>query len=204
MFKVGSVNKEKLESFGLPWKVYENTELWEGGKAFCFQYHKGDEDKVENVINFFNAFVPYNKIESKKTRAEAEEHAQWLIDKGTYSYYIADPNDLTATLYENLAPEEQAKIGYSGAGRRWAKWTVDKILRQNGWYDDDLVWFSLEKDNTYTYQIILQDGMWLYFAPFLSHDNEPFGYVKDNGIEGAAPLPYMYDWAEVKFSEANA
>ena len=204
MFTVGSVNKEKLESFGLPWKVYENTEFWKGAKAFCFQYHKGDEDKIENVINFFKKFVRYNKIESKKTRAEAEKHAQWLIDKGTYSYYIADPNDLTATLYENLAPEEQAKIGYSGSGRRWAKWTVDKILRQNGWYDDDLVWFSLEKDNTYTYQIILQDGMWLYFAPFLSHDNEPFGYVKDNGIEDAAPLPYMYDWAEVKFSEANA
>ena len=200
MFKVGSVNQEKLESFGLPWKVYENTELWKGGKAFCFQYHKGDEDKIENVINFFNTFVSYNKIESKITRAEAEKHAKWLIDSKNYTYHL-DPN---GTPFDELSEEDKMGIGYSSSGSRWSKWTVDEILRKNGWYDDDLVWFSLEKDNTYTYQIILQDGMWLYFAPFLSHDNEPFGYVKNTGIEDAAPLPYMYDWAEVKFLEANA
>lgn len=122
-----------------------------------------------------------------------------LLDNKYLTYHI-DPN---GTPFSELSEEDQTEIGYSGSASKWSKWTVDEILRRNGWYDDDLVWFSLEKDNTYTYQIILQDGMWLYFAPFLSHDNEPFGYVKDNGIENAAPLPYMYDWAEVKFSEAN-
>lgn len=140
----------------------------DGNKALTFKYHKGEENKILEVINILNKNMAYNKVESHVTRDEALAQAQQLIDRGSLTTHY----------------EKNGEV----------KWTAeDWIEYSKGWYPGEEFWISLSKNETYTYQVILKDGDVLYFSRAFK---EPFGSSSD--IEGLNPLPCSNMWKEEK------
>lgn len=171
-------------------KFFKNTNFYNGcgpkGIAIKFTLQS---------LNVARAFIKGcgGVIDSEKSRADAYKHAQWLIDNGNYTYYIDCEN---GTPFEDLPKKEQEKIHapqWGGKGK-WTKWTPERILERDGWYEGEVYWFSIQKDDTYTYQLILKEGDWI-FRELLTSD--PVKFRKAEDIDGNPAIPYMSDWEEV-------
>ncbi len=161
--------------------------------AFVIEFHLKEKDKLKKFIELCGSYCTFDKIESEKTREECLKHAQWLIDRGNYTYYHDEEN---GTPFDELPSEEQEKVGlgyWESKRSKWSKWTPEKILEQNGWEEDEIYWLSLAKDNTYTYQLILKEGDFVYFAPL----RPEYKFGNTIKIDGKIALPYMSDWVEV-------
>ena len=176
-------------------KFFKNTEIYNGcgpkGIAIPFS--------LEN-LNVARAFIIAfgGKIDSEKSRADAYKHAQWLIDQGSYTYYHDEQN---GTPFNELPPEEQEKVGlgrWESERSKWSKWTPERILERDGWYEGEVYWFSIQKDNTYTYQLILKEGDWI-FREFFGSD--PYRFQKVEAVDGKSMLPYCNDWEEITQEE---
>ena len=172
-------------------RYFKNNEFPYNGFGKCakvVQFHLAELDEFRQWLQENGAH-----IDSEKSIEDCRKHAQWLLDTGRYDWHIAEPNDLTATLYENLPKEDQYKIGYSGCNCRWSKWTVDEILAKDGWEPNEVYWFSLHKDDTYCYQLILKEGS--YVCREYYGDDHKFYTL--SVIDGDVKLPDWSSWVEI-------
>ena len=159
--------------------------------AFVTEFHLKEKDKLKKFIELCGSYCIFEKIESEKTREESYKHAQHLIDIGNYDYFNDEEN---GTPFNELPEKDQEKLyTYCRGNGKWSKWTAEKLLERNGWYKDEVYWLSLTKDNTYTYQLILKEGDFVYFAPL----NSEYKFGNTIKIDGKIALPYMSDWVEV-------
>lgn len=171
-------------------KYFKNTNYFNGcgpkGIAMKFSLQG-----LEVARAFIKAYG--GKIDSEKSRADAYKHAQWLIEQGSYTYYHDEEN---GTPYDKLPAEEQNKIRAPrwGDQGKWSKWTPELILERDGWYEGEVYWFSIQKDDTYTYQLILKEGDWIFRELFTS---DPVKFRKAADVDGNPAIPYMEDWEEV-------
>ena len=175
-------------------KVFENTDTWKGERAICWQFHLSELEETQKLIKALGTNYIYQNIDSEKSRKDALEHAKWLIVSGNYTYYHDEEN---GTPFKDFPEEIQNKIGYYGYDytRKWSKWTPELILERDGWEEDEVYWFSITKDDTYTYQLILREGDWIAFCPtFISHyDGRLF-----MNVEKDIDLPFKSEWKEIK------
>lgn len=175
-------------------KFFNNTNFYNGcgpsGVAIKFSLQS-----LEVARAFIKAFG--GVIDSEKSREESYKHAQWLIEQGNYTYYHDEKN---GTPYDKLPKKEQDKIRAPSWGDqgKWSKWTPELILERDGWYEGEVYWFSIQKDNTYTYQLILKEGDWI-FRELLTSD--PVKFRKAEDIDGNPAIPYMGDWEEISEEE---
>lgn len=147
-----------------------------------------------SLMNFGSGFRKMEHILTLKNPLKtAENMHNGFLDTGRYDWHIAEPNDLTATLYENLPEEDQYKIGHSGCNRRWSKWTVDEILAKDGWEPNEVYWFSLHKDDTYCYQLILKEGSYVC-REYYGNDHK---FYTLSVIDGDVKLPDWSSWVEI-------
>lgn len=179
---------------GMEKKFFNNTNFYNGcgpsGVAIKFSLQS-----LEVARAFIKAFG--GVIDSEKSREESYKHAQWLIEQGNYTYYHDEEN---GTPYDKLPAKERDKI-YAprwGDPGKWSKWTPELILQRDGWYDDEVYWFSIQKDDTYTYQLILKEGDWI-FRELLTSD--PVKFRKAEDVDGNPAIPYMSDWEEISEEE---
>lgn len=166
-----------------------NNQLGNGlgkfAKVVQFQMSNLDEFKKWLIVNGA-------KIEEIKYRKSALEHAENLIKNGTYDYYHDEEN---GTPFNELPEDAQAKLyGYCHGSGKWSKWTPERIIERNGWREDEVIWFSLLKDSTYTYQLILKDGD--YVAREILGDDRKFYDIGDD-----IKLPYSTDWEELSLED---
>jgi hypothetical protein len=158
-----------------------------GSSAVTVQFHMKDLDEIRKWI-----ISKGGKIDVEKSYEEELKHYQHLIDIGNYSYYCDDKNGIP---FNELPLEAQEKIGPGRWDRRdskWSKWTPEKLLEQRGWEEGEVYWFSLHKDNTYTYQLILKEGDWIcreYYEP-----NGRYFY----NVDYDCTLPYNSEWKEIE------
>ena len=172
-------------------KVFENTETYKGERAVCWQFHLNEFEETQKLIKALGTNYAYQKIETEKSRKDALEHAKWLIENGNYKWY-SDPEN--GTLWEDLPEEDRGWIGRNGSARKWSKWTPELILKQSGWEEDEVYWFSISKNDIYTYQLILREGDWIAFCPvFINHyDGRLFINVQKD-----IDLPFKSEWKEI-------
>lgn len=171
-------------------KVFENTDTWKGERAICWQFHLNELEETQKLIKALGTNYAYQNIDSEKSREHDFDHAKQLIDLGNYTYYHDEENGIP---YKDLPEEIKLKIGYESDSSKWSKWTPEKILERNGWEEDEVYWFSISKDDTYTYQLILREGDWIAFCPtFISHyDGRLF-----MNVEKDIDLPFKSEWKE--------
>ena len=65
----------------------------------------------------------------------------------------------------------------------------DETADQYGWYPNEKLWYSLSKDGTYCYQLILKPGDWVAYTPW-----DRIAYCN---CHAGCHLPYSTDWEEV-------
>ena len=169
-------------------RAFENTEMWKGAIAICWQFHLDKVEETREIINKFNQYCAFEKIDSEKSIEDDRKQARRLIDEGSYGWCL-DPEN--GTLYEELSEKEQEELGWHGSGRKWSKWTVEKLLQKWGWEDDEVYWFSIGKGNGFCYQLILKDGDWICCCPAISNRYNVFINVGQD-----CKLPYSSDWEE--------
>lgn len=172
-------------------KVFENTDFWKGARAVCWQFHLNELEETQKLIKTLGTNYAYQKIDTEKSREHALEYAKWLIDSGNMDYYV----DSEGTPFEELPEEVQNKIGYYGEGKKWSKWTPELILERDGWEEDEVYWFSISKDNTYTYQLILKEGDWIAFCPAFMNRYDDRLFMN---VEKDIDLPFKSEWKEIK------
>lgn len=166
----------------------KNTKAWEGKIAICWKFQLDKVDETRKIINIFNELCTFEKIDSEKSVEDDRKQAQRLIDEGSYSWSL-DPEN--GTPFEKLPEEVQEEIGWPGSGRKWSKWTVEKLLQKWGWEEGEVYWFALSKDHVSVYPLILKDGDWICFCPALERDYHTFLNVGQD-----CKLPYSSDWEE--------
>lgn len=169
-------------------KIYKNKGMWKGAEAICWQFHLDKLEETRSIIEKLGSLHAFQKIESEKSREESLKYAQHLIDIGNYDYYHDEENGVPFDKHPKEAKEKllQHSRGYG----KWSKWTAEMILERNGWQKDEVYWFSITKDNTYTYQLILKDGDWICYCPKISLEDKDFFF---NVGETPSP-PYSDDW----------
>ena len=175
-------------------RAFKNTEMWEGAIALCWQFHLDKVEETRDIINRLADGAGYVKTQhicEEKSREGERERFQKLIDNGTYTWGV-DPDGITEEEVEKIDPNFSPGWGYSG--NRWTKWTADLLLKKNGWEDDEVYWFSIEKGNGLCYQLILKDGDWICYCPRL----EDVLNVFLNVGEDPSRLPYSSDWEEIE------
>ena len=94
-----------------------------------------------------------------------------------------------------MPEEDRYWIGRDGSSRKWSKWTPEKILERDGWEEGEVYWFSISKDNTYTYQLILREGDWIAFCPAFINSFEGRLFMN---VEKDIDLPFKSEWKEIK------
>lgn len=171
-------------------KVLKNVET--DMLAVCWQFHLNKLEDTRDKIIKLGEYCCFEKISSERSREGELKHAQWLIDTGVYDYYN-DPEN--GTPFEDLSEEGKAKVGddWNSHTKKWSKWTPEKIIARDGWYEDEVYWFSITKDADYTYQLILKDGDWIAYCPGLKNTYNVF---LNCGKE--CRLPNFSDWKEIK------
>ena len=175
-------------------KVFENTETWKGERAVCWQFHLNELEETQKLIKALGARHAYQEIDSEKSYEQDLEHAKWLMEQGSsYDYYHDEENGIP---FEKLPIEAQDKIGYHwGSYYKWSKWTPERIVASHGWEEDEVYWFSITKDDTYTYQLILKEGDWIAYCPVFKDVYE--GRIFMN-VDSNISLPFKSEWKEVK------
>ena len=173
---------------GLNERFFTNTQHPNNGCgpfARAVQFHMEDLEEVRKWIQDNDG-----RIDSERSRKEMYEHAQWLIAQGNHDYYVDEENGIP---FCKLPKSVQERLwDHGGAHRKWSKWTPEKILEDRGWEPDEVYWFSISKDSTYTYQLILKEGDWICRESY-EPNRQPFYNV---GSE--CHLPYSSDWEELK------
>lgn len=183
--------KEFSDIFGIPFKFYKNTQ--NGNTAILFKFNLKDIDKFRKVLKQLGAKVSYNQIDSEKSRASALKNAQKLIDSGSISYYLDTENGIP---FSELPEKAQMKLKNYGWSK-WSKWTAEKWIAKDGWEPDEVYWFSITKNNTYTYQLILKEDDWVSFMPYDMYENQAFDNVGNKFIDGKLPIPNFDDYEEL-------
>lgn len=169
-------------------KVFKNTEIWRDAIAICWKFQLSKLDDTREIINKFNQYCAFEKIDSEKSIEDDRKQAQRLIDEGSYKWSL-DPEN--GTPFEELPEEVQEEIGWSGSGRKWSKWTVEKLLQKWGWEEGEVYWFALSKDRIYDHPLILKDGDWICYCPAIS---DRYNIFMNAGQD--CKLPYSSDWEE--------
>lgn len=169
-------------------KIYKNNNFWKGAEAICWQFHLDKLEETRSIIEKLGSLHAFQKIESEKSREESLKDAQYLIDIGNYDYYHDEENGV---LFDKLPKKDREKLySYCRGSGKWSKWTAEKILEHNGWQKDEVYWFTISKDNTYNYQLILKDGDWICYCPKISLEDKNFFF--NVGTESFPP--YKDDW----------
>lgn len=105
----------------------------------------------------------YNTIDDEKSREQMYNHWKKRIEEtaGT-SYELGWYCDNVYGIPYDQIPENERRGWMSGSGK-FSKWTPETALKQDGWEDGEVYWFSISKDSTYDYQLILKEGDWIEF-----------------------------------------
>lgn len=180
--------------------VEDDCDIKPGTQAYCFKFTMDELEDVRKKIILLSAQCAYQNIDSEKSREEQLKHAQWLIDNKSYTFHVCEAwqNYKDAKPYKDW-PEE-LKNGrdlpynnYVSQDTLWAPWTAEDLIASCGWEEDEVYWFAITKDGTYTYQLILKEGDWIAFCPRVGkmYGNQYFMNIgKDFG------LPYKSGWKE--------
>ena len=157
----------------------------------CGPYVKVVQFQMKNLNDFRKWIVDNNGvIDREKSREESYKHNQHLIDIGNYDYFNDEEN---GTPFDELPKKDQEKLyGYCRGHGKWSKWTAEKLLERDGWEKDEVYWFSLQKDNTYDYQLILREGDFVCREAY-EPNHRPF-YT----IGSECRFEHSSEWKEIK------
>ena len=174
-------------------KFYKNTDPTNGVGLFIIatKFSLDNLDEARHFIEFCGG-----EIEKEKSRKNALERFQHLIEDGTYTYFVDSSNGVP---YSELPEEEQKKINHrQPESHKWSRWTPEKLVERDGWEEDEVYWFSLKNDFDYTYQVILKEGSIIY-KPYFGRDKKIWVSEEIEGLP--TPFPFADDWAEISKEE---
>lgn len=170
-------------------QFFRNTQCPENGLG---NFAKVVQFSLKNLDEFRNWLKDNGAvIDHEKSIKEDREHAQKLIDNGTYTYRVPRQGE-KGIPFEELPENIRNEMGWHGQGKEWVKWTVEDIIRSDGWEKDEVYWFSLDMGNGYCYQLILKDGS--YVCREFNGDRHEFYTL--SYFNNMPLLPYNSDWVK--------
>lgn len=127
-----------------------------------FKFEMEHLDEIREYMKQLTSLCNYNTIDSEKSRQDRYESWKKRIEEGKGECALTWYSDPDGVPYSEV-PESEREDWMSQCYTNFSRWTPEHGLESEGWEPDEVYWFSISKNDTYTYQLILKEGDWVEF-----------------------------------------